>query len=426
MVDTHQPAHLFVTLGGLFILGLLSELLGRRMHLPRVSLLILLGVLLGPVGVEMIHPQEDTWLLTAADAALLMVGFLLGEKFSKSTLERYGRQVVLFSIYEVVVTVILVGMGLYLLGVPAPLALLLCGIATATAPAATVDVVRELEAEGPFARTLLGIVALDDALGLVIFSLLISVVEVLHGGQGFLMPLLKGVWEIGGAILLGIVASVGMGFALLRSHSHEASMVITIGSLSLAGGLAFYSGVSFLLTSMTMGMVMVNTCSQCFQATQVVERIIWPFMILLFVFGGASMQLDALMAIGWMGAAYITLRMIARFVASWMGGWHADASPHMTRWMGLALMPQAGVALGMALIAGQRFPELRDLLMAIVVGSTVFFELVGPLMTRRALVLAGEAGRARKEEREPTIKKRRNIDSAGSARKRKLGEQRKS
>ncbi|MEG3640565.1 cation:proton antiporter [Magnetococcus sp. PR-3] len=427
MGQVTAQAHLFVTLGGLFLLGLATEVIGRHIKLPRVTLLLLMGVALGPMGLTLIVPKQDVWLLAAADAALLMVGFLLGSKFTPATLDRYGRQVMGFSIAEVVITVMVVGVGLHLLGVPTEIALLLSGIATATAPAATIDVVRESKAEGPFSDTLLGIVAVDDALGLMVFSLLVSVVAAMGGDGGFIQPLLISVWEIAGGLLLGGFAGVALGQGMERCDTHEGSLVITFGGIALAGGIAFSLGVSFLLTAMSMGAVLVNVGKRSADAVRHVEKLIWPFMILLFVFGGASMQLEGLAVIGWVGAAYISLRILSRFLGGWVGGWWTDANPVMTRWMGMALMPQAGVALGMALIASQRFPHLEALLMPVVIGSTVIFELIGPLMTRRALEKAGEVGRG--EERDskelPKRKRRTAQASQGSTTKRKLGDQRK-
>ena len=174
-------------------------------------------------------------------------------------------------------------------------ALFLLGLATATAPAATSDVVHEVRADGKFTRTLLGIVAIDDAIGLIFFSLMLAI-----------------------------------------------------------------------------------------------ENIEWPFMILFFVLAGSSLHLGSLSRIGIIGSAYVILRVVGRLAGAWAGGKISHVDPLLNRWMGVALMPQAGVALGMALVATQRFPELADTILPIVIGATVLFELIGPVLTRKALTSVGE------------------------------------
>lgn len=153
----------FLTLGILLILGLATDALGRRTPLPRVTLLIILGFFIGPSGLKLLPEFSEMWFPFITDAALLMIGFLLGEKLSLSLLRSNSRVILWISLSEVFITAAIVSVGLLLIGVSTDIALLLAAVATATAPAATVDVVRELQADGHFTRTLLGVVAIDDA-----------------------------------------------------------------------------------------------------------------------------------------------------------------------------------------------------------------------------------------------------------------------
>ena len=179
----NELAKILITLGSLFLLGLVTDELGRRTPLPRVTLLLIFGVLIGPSAFDLLPELGEEWFHSIADMALVMVGFLLGEKMTFSSLREYGRLVLWISIAEVIATAAVILVGLILIGVEIHIALLLAGIAPATAPVASADVVHELRADGRFTRTLLGIVAVDDAWGLIVFSCMLAAVQAL-GGEG--------------------------------------------------------------------------------------------------------------------------------------------------------------------------------------------------------------------------------------------------
>ena len=163
-----------LSIGALFLLGLVADVLGRRAHVPRVTLLILAGLLIGPTGLDVLPSALEQWYEFLASAALTMVAFLLGGALSLDRLRDHGREIVIVSVAVVSGCAVIVGGGLWLMGVPVTMALLLAGISTATDPAATQDVVRQSGAKGRFSRVVLGIVAIDDAWGLIAFSLLLA------------------------------------------------------------------------------------------------------------------------------------------------------------------------------------------------------------------------------------------------------------
>lgn len=385
----NESAQVLMTLGGLFLLGLLTDELGRRTPLPRVTLLLVFGFLIGPSAFRLLPSTGTAWFPPVANMALIMVGFLLGEKMNISALREYGRSVLCISVTLVVATAVIMLVVLVLLGFPLEIALLLAGIAPATAPAATADVVREYGADGPFSRTLLGIVALDDAWGLIVFSLLLSVVDILNGNGGGEM-LLLGAWELCGALLLGGILGIPMAFLSGRIQPGEPTLVEALGIVFLCGGLALWFEVSFLLAAMALGVTVSNLARHHTRPFHAIEGIEWPFMILFFVLAGASLQVGALPRIGLLGLVYIILRILGRFAGVWIGARIGRSGPLVRRWMAPALMPQAGVAMGMALVAAQRFPETGEIILPVVIGATIFFELIGPVFTRQALVRAGE------------------------------------
>ncbi|MDZ7768340.1 MAG: cation:proton antiporter [Woeseiaceae bacterium] len=206
---------MILLLGVVFLVGLAAESLGRRTPLPRVTLLIVAGVAFGPSLLGWLEPAGTQWFTVVSQVALTMVGFLLGGHLNRRNLKRHGTDVLALSLAVVTVTAALVFVAVWLLTDDMALSLLLCALATATAPAATTDVVRESGAEGPFTETLLGVVAVDDAWGVLMFSLLMAVAAMLDGGDG-MAALTHGAWEIGGALVLGVGIGVPAAYATGR------------------------------------------------------------------------------------------------------------------------------------------------------------------------------------------------------------------
>jgi Kef-type K+ transport system membrane component KefB len=385
-----ELSKILLTIGGLMLIGLATDALGRRTPLPRVTMLLLFGFLIGPSVLDLLPANSIDWFPVIAEMALLMVGFLLGEKLAFSLLRVNGRQVMWISLAVVLVTGVLVIMGLLFFEVPLSIALVLGAIATATAPAATVDVVRETGAKGPFSNILLGIVAIDDAWGLIVFSILLAVAYALQGSEEAVNALLSGVWDLLGAILLGLFLGVPMAYLTGRIRPGEPILAEALGMVFVCGGIAQWLDVSFLLAAMVMGAVVANLARHHQRPFHEIKHIEWPFIILFFVLAGSSMNIQAFSGVGLIGIAYIALRIAGRVIGVWLGCRACDASKQVRRWMGLALLPQAGVAMGMALVASQRLPDIADQLLTIVIGATIFFELVGPVFTRLALRHAGE------------------------------------
>jgi Kef-type K+ transport system membrane component KefB len=383
-------APILITFGGLFLIGLLADLIGRHTPLPRVTLLLLAGFAIGPSGLDWLPDFTDQWFPVLTDIALAMIGFLLGQNMTAERFRELGRPVLAMSLGEVTMTALLVFSVLSLFGVPLDVALLLAGIAPATAPAATVDVVHAYQAKGRFTDTLLGIVAIDDAWGLLVFTLLLATAEALSGQSGGAASVLHGAREVGGAIFLGLVLGLPMAYLTGRIRPGEPSQAEALGVVLLCAGIAEWMGVSYILSAMVLGAVVANLAKHHQRPFRVIEGIDWPLLILFFLLAGAALHFEALAQAGVLAAAYIGLRLVGRLVGTRLGGWLSGTDVTVRRWMGLALLPQAGVAIGMALLAGQRFPDVRDVILPVVLGSTVVFELLGPIVTRWTLIQVGD------------------------------------
>jgi Kef-type K+ transport system membrane component KefB len=347
-------------------------------------MLILLGVIVGPSVLDLLPGDVAGMNEIYTPTALTMVAFLLGGSLKRETLQKHGREIILISIVIVITSVVVIGGGLYLIGVSLPFALILGGISAATDPAATRDVIKQSGSKGRFATNLLGIVAIDDAWGVLAFSVVLTFASILSGGDIY-GHLLHGMIEIGGAVALGLAIGLPAAYLTGRIKRGEPTLMEALGIVFLCAGLAIYFEFSFLLTGMVAGAVVVNLAKHHEQPFHEIERIEWPFMLLFFVIAGASFQPKHLTTLGLVGVAYVGLRILSRLMGGWIGGRLAGLPERESRLTGLALMPQAGVAIGMALVASERFPEISEGIVAITIASTIIFELIGPIMTQIAL-----------------------------------------
>jgi Kef-type K+ transport system membrane component KefB len=284
------------------------------------------------------------------------------------------------------------------LGWPPAVALLLGAISTSTDPAAVSDVVRESRARGPFTKTLLGVVCVDDAWGIIAMSVALSLALAFHSPEAASGALLHGFTELTGAVLVGCAIGVPMAMLTGRVRDREPTQAEALGGVLLCGGAALMLGVSFLLAAMTMGVVVANLARHHRRPFRAIEGIEWPFMVLFFVLSGSSLDADQLGTAGGLTLAYIVLRVVGRIAGGWLGArlstaTNAPASPGM-RGVGVALLPQAGIAIGMALVASQRLPEAGEPVLAATVAGTIVFEIFGPILTRQIVTRSGEAAGA--------------------------------
>ena len=380
----------FIVIGSLLLVSLAIDYIGRITSLPRVSLLIFTGFLIGDHALALIPANMAAWFGTTVDMALLLVGFLLGGKCSLKELKINGRVVLSISLMVVIISVIILTLGFWYAGFGIVLALLLAAISTATDPAATLDVIHETKSNGRFTNTLQQIVAVDDIWGLVTFSIVLALAGFLNGSSSPEAAIYGGIYELSGAIALGFILGVPMALLTGRLKPGEPTLIEALGIVFLCGGLANYFDVPFLLTAMVLGATVANLAKHHDQAFHEIEDIEWPFMVMFFILIGSSLPTISWVEIVPLTAFYIILRVGSRIAGGWLGAKVSGSDPLTANWVGVALLPQAGVANGMALIAANQFPTIGLILLPVVVLSTVFFELVGPIFTRMSLGRVGD------------------------------------
>ena len=370
-----------LTLGILFSVGLLADQIGHRTRIPRVTLLLVCG--LGAGAFDLLPDQFSALTDIVMVASLTLVAFLLGGSLQPKTLRTHGLAILTISIAIVSLTLGIVTVGLWLLGVEPALALILASIAAATAPAATLDVLKQVGHSNGFTRTLEGIVAIDDVWGLLTFSLcltLASSIAISDGQAGF-----SALYEIGGAIVLGGLIGFPAAYLSGRIKAGEPLQIEALAISFLTAGLAVTFDVSFLISGIVVGALIASLAKHHTRAFHEIEHIKLPFMIVFFILAGASLDLSSVKDLGFVGLALVALRVIARLLGGWVGASLAREAKPLRHLYGPALLPQAGVSIGMALIAGLTFPQWKDQIMALIVGTTVVFELFGPLCTMWAV-----------------------------------------
>ncbi|WP_171213034.1 cation:proton antiporter [Ruegeria sp. HKCCA5839] len=369
---------LLITLGVLFLAGLVADQLGRATHLPRVTALLFLGLIAGNADTGVIPRDFAMWFDEISIVALTMVAFLLGGSLTRQNLVRHGRAILAISISIVVVTIIIVTGGLTAIGLPPGLALVLAAIATATAPAAMTDVIQQSGVSNGFTETLKGVVAIDDVWGLMVFS--IALVLAGHT-DGWVSVTTTALWDFGGAILLGVVLGVPSAYLTGRLKPGEPMQAEAIGIVFLTAGFALWLEVSFLVAGMVVGATIGNLARHHDRAFHEIEHIQWPFMILFFLLAGATLDIESFGLMGWAGVLFLILRTMARLIGGYCGARLGGLPVRHAYWYGPALLPQAGVAVGMALVAGEQFPHWAASIMAFTLASTVVFEVLGPPLT---------------------------------------------
>jgi len=371
--------------------GLLVSRAARAIKLPNVTAFLVAGLLIGPCVAGIIGREQAASMGVISDAALGFIAYAIGGEFKLSYLKKIGRAPLTITAFQGLATAICVDVGLILFGVDVPLALLLGAIALATAPAATLMVVRQYKADGPVTRMLLPVVAMDDALGLMVFSISASVAQGMLGGEITVQSMvLTPLIEIVGSVLLG--AALGFVLALCaRFFASRGNKLALSIALVLAGvGLCDMLNLSSLLVCMMIGAVMVNLSQQREVLMEQCDRFTPPLFLLFFVLSGAELDLGVLPQVGLIGVGYLLLRCIGKWGGTMLGALCVRADENIRKYLGLTLLPQAGVAIGMASLVAARFPALGQQVNTIVLAGVLVFELIGPIITKLALTKAGE------------------------------------
>ena len=417
-------ASVFLSLSIALLAGLLLSRLAKLVKLPAVTAYLIAGVLIGPFVLGAINvpgigitESQLTGFSLIADLALGFIAFSMGNEFRISQLKKIGKQATIIGIFQAIFTTIIVDAALIALHfafpevLPMSAAIVLAAVATATAPAATLMVVKQYKAKGPVTDILLPVVALDDAVGLIVFAISFGIAKAMGtAGISPIAIILEPLLEIILSLLLGFI--MGLLFTLCEKFFHSRSkrmavsvtfvmLTVAISSLKFEiGGL--HIAFSSLLACMMLGTVFCNICEVSEELMDRADRWTTPVLILFFVISGAELDLKVFSewTIVVVGIVYIISRSIGKYFGANISAKTTKCDPNIVKYLGITLLPQAGVALGMAIKAMELGPD-GAIVRNITLFAVLVYEIVGPFLTKMALTKAGDIqSEGRKSARE--------------------------
>lgn len=413
------------------VAGLFVSRLVKPLKLPAVTGYLIAGILIGPyclgaLGLTSLFCSLEgvKSMGIISDVALGFIAFAIGTEFELTNLRKIGRQATVIGILQAIVAMVFVDAALiglhFILGdkLPLPVAITLGAIATATAPAATIMVVKQYKAKGPLTNILLPIVALDDAVGLVAFAVSFGIAKALQNGALDIVSILvEPLLEVILSLVLGML--VGFVFSwvesLFKSNSKRLCLSITFVLLTISLSMRSFEigsvhiGFSSLLVCMMLGTVFCNVCKSADELMEKTDKWTMPIYVLFFVLSGAELQLDifADLAIVGVGVVYILFRSLGKYFGASASAKMVGCDKNIVRYLGITLLPQAGVAIGMSVTALGLGTTEGVLVRNIILFSVMIYELVGPMFTKIALTKAGDI-----KPKEETVQRRLSVAEA--------------
>lgn len=379
-----------VLFAGMFFAKILA-----KFKLPNVTGYLIAGLIIGPSILGIIPKEGADKLSIISEAALSFIAYSIGSEFNIENLKNVGKGVIVVTILEALTAVALVDISMiFIFKQPVPFSLVLGAIAAATAPAATLMVIRQYKAKGPVVNTLLPVVAMDDAVGIIAFGISTTIAKAILNNSTnisvfkiIFIPLL----EIFFALLLGFIMGIILTYLSKKARGEDSLLSIIIAVLFATTGIAIRFELSSLLACMMVGATLINIDPNNKRAFTTVERFTPPVLISFFTIAGVQLDLSILKDVGFLGIAYVIIRVAGKMLGAYLGARISKFPSTVQKYLGYTLIPQAGVAIGFSMVAQNTLPDPYGVrIRTIVLAGTVIYELVGPMITKMALIKAGE------------------------------------
>ena len=370
--------------------GFLLTRITKRLHLPNVTGYIIAGVIIGPWCLNLVPSEYINQMDFVTDLALAFIAFGVGKYFRLSSLKANGKNMVILTLFESLTAGVFITTAMLLLGLSLSFSLLLGAIGCATAPASTIMTIRQYKAKGPFIDTILQVVALDDAVALVAFSVCAAFVQASSGTGSvtvsqIALPVLFNV----AALAIGAVSGAVLSRLIHKRRSKDHSLVLACVTIMGVAGICTSMNVSPLLACMASGTAYVNASGNKHLFKQL-NQFTPPLLVMFFVLSGMRLAIPSLAAAGLIGVIYFLSRIAGKYAGSSIGAAVIHASPEIRRYFGLALIPQAGVSIGLAVLGQRMLPTESGLMLStIILSSGLLYEMVGPACSKAAIKLSG-------------------------------------
>ncbi|MFC1899094.1 cation:proton antiporter [Chloroflexota bacterium] len=401
-----METNLVLAIGTIIVIGFVGGMLTEKIKFPRITGYLIIGIVMSPSLLNIISAETIESLDIITNIALGVIAFLIGGSLHLDPLRRLGKSISWITPFQsvgawIIVTILLAFLAPLILGnsgttltqIYFPLAIIIGAISSATAPAATMAIIHEYKASGPFTTTLLAIVALDDAIAVVAFALAITVGKMMMDGTGSMSLyeiLVLPVFHIMEAITIGVFSGFMLIYIARMVKSSNLKLIIVFGMIMLCSGTAEVLGVSSILANMASGFIVINI-SQKQELFFVVERIEDILYAMFFVLAGLHFDLGIIKIAGVLAVLIVVSRYAGKYFGTMVGATIAHASSEVRKYLGFALLPQAGVALGLSLIAKQTFPAFGDIVVNAILASVIINEIITPSLTKYAILKSGEA-----------------------------------
>lgn len=387
--------HMLFYLGIILFTGMIMAKILSKFKLPNVTGYLIAGLIIGPSVLGIIPQESSDKLSIISEAALSFIAYSIGSEFNIQNLKRLGKGIITITVFEALTAVALVDLVMiFVLKQSIPFSLVLGAIAAATAPAATLMVIRQYKAKGPLVNTLLPVVAIDDAVGIIAFGIsttiakaLVSNTESISIVKIIFIPLL----EIFFSLLIGFIMGILLTYLCKKAKGEDGLLSLVIATLFATAGIAISLELSSLLACMMVGATLTNLDPNNKKAFTTVERFTPPVLISFFTIAGVQLNLSILKEVGLIGIVYVIVRVVGKMLGAFLGSKIANFPKTVQKYLGFTLIPQAGVAIGLSMVAQNTLPSPYGAqARTIVLAGTVIYELVGPMITKIALIKAGE------------------------------------
>lgn len=394
---------LFLKISIIILVGLLGGRIAKKFGLPSVSGYIVAGLLLGPSFIDLVSNEGLNSLGFITDIALAAIAFSIGNEFLLSDMKKVGNKIFLLTIAEVIGALVIVFMTMYFIfNQSFEFSIVIASMSAATAPAGIVMVIRELRADGPLVKTILPVVALDDALGIMVFSVALSIAKMTSGLADFTLiqivsdPLI----EIFGSLLLGFLLGLGLTYLANKAKGRDELLKISLAFILAAVGAANFFNMSPLLTAMMMGGTLVNLMHNSKRVFDNINSFTPPINLLFFTLAGMSLDLKILASVGMLGVGYILARAIGKMLGAGVGAKALGESETIQKYLGLSLLTQGGISIGLSVIVRNELPQFSQSIVTVILFSVLVFEILGPILAKIAITKAGEVnGMVKKKKR---------------------------
>jgi len=394
-----------LSIGIMVVAGFLGGLALEKFKLPKISGYIIVGALLSPSLFHIIPKETIDKLDIITEIALGIIAYLIGGSLKAESLQHLKKSIAWVIIFQSIGACLLVTVALALTGhlvIPGetfwqyylPMAFIIGAVSCATAPAATMAIVSEYKAKGPLSTTLLAVVALDDAIAVIAFAIATGISEPLANGTDGIS-----IYQTLGVPFLHIVESIAIGAAFAvaliyisrLAKARELLLAVVFGIVMLCAGISSYLGLSSILANMVMGFILVNKVrrTEVFGVLQDVEAALYA---VFFVLAGLHFDFHVLKATGILAALIVLTRCMGKYAGTWIGAKISGAPDTVRKYLGFALLPKAGVTIGLILLASLKFPGFGDVMLSAVLASTIINELIAPPLVKYAISKAGEVG----------------------------------